>query len=244
MRAITDTLKAYGSSISLANRYNLYPYLLLSGLISLVIGGAIFGSAWLWSDNLGDLLVNLYPFDWGKGFIDQIAVYLSWSLILIVGGLLYKYIVLIAVAPVMSPLSERLEEGLVDEYDGVIFSYARMIKEIMRGIRLGLRNITYEVSITLLLILLSLIPGLALLTTPLIFIVQAYYMGFANIDFCLERHFTVRESVRWVTRRKILAIANGSLFLLLLMIPVVGLFLAPFIGTIAATKVSVDRLYD
>ncbi len=244
MQAITDTLKAYGSAISLASRYNLYPYLLISGLISFIIGGAIFGSAWLWSDNLSNVLLDLYPFEWGIGFIEKIVYYLSWSLILVIGGLLYKYIVLIAIAPVMSPLSERLEEGMVDAYDGVDFSYTRMISEIMRGIRLALRNITYELSITLVLLLLSLIPGLAIITTPLIFIVQAYYMGFANIDFCLERHFTVRESVRWVTKRKILAIANGSLFLLLLMIPVVGLFIAPFLGTIAATKVSVDRLYD
>ena len=58
-------------SLSIASSYRLYKYLWLSGLISLAIGGIIFGLAYGLSDDLGNMLASWWPWDWGTGFIES-----------------------------------------------------------------------------------------------------------------------------------------------------------------------------
>ena len=144
----------------------------------------------------------------------------------------------------MSPLSEKLENGLLLHEPNARFSAGKVLKEGARGAAIALRNLTKELFYTLMLFVVSFIPGLALVTTPLIYLVQSYYAGFGNMDYYLERHYSIRNSVYFVRQYRWAAITNGALFLLLLLIPIVGLFLAPFMCTIAATVVSVDRNYE
>lgn len=244
IRDVTDMVKAYIDAFSLASTYKLYPYLILSGLLSLAIGSLIFGAAYGLSDNLGSIMQEWYPFDWGKEAVETIANWFSGILIALVGLFLYKYIILVVVAPLMSPLSEKLEEGMAGTSDGVAFSWARMIKEMLRGIRIGLRNIFKELLYTLGLLIISFIPGIAIISTPGIYLVQAYYAGFGNMDYFLERHYGVKDSAQFINRYRGAAAANGAIFLTLLLIPLVGLFFAPFLATIAGTKVAYDRMME
>ena len=174
IRDFTDMISAYFQVFTLASRYKLYPYLILSGIISLIIGGAIFTGAYAFSDDIGNFIKDVYPWEWGRSAVNVIAGWFSGILITIIGFFLYKYIILILVGPIMSPLSEKLEEGLSGDKSGIQFSWARMIKEMLRGIRIGLRNIFKEILYTILLLIASLIPGVAFLSTPGIYMVQAY----------------------------------------------------------------------
>lgn len=244
IKDITDTITAYTQSFQLASRYKLYPYLMLSGIVSLIIGVSIFGLAYILADDIGGFVTGWYPFDKGSDFFYKFSNVLSGIVIAVGGVFIYKYIILIAVAPIMSPLSEKLEEGLSGVSDGVKFSTSRFLKEIFRGIGVGLRNIFKEIFYTVLLLIAGFIPGIAIISTPGIYFVQSYYAGFGNMDYFLERHYGVKESARFVRRYKGIAVANGAMFLLMLLIPVIGLFLAPFLSTIAATKVSYDRMVD
>ena len=73
--------------------------------------------------------------------------------------------------------------------------------------------------------------------------IQAYYAGFGNADFTLERRrYKVNDSVRFMRQNRALALGNGAGFLLLLLIPVVGLVLAPGLGAVAATIDSVEAI--
>jgi len=156
--------------------------------------------------------------------------------------MIYKYVILILVAPFMSPLSERIENHLNGSSAPVKFNIPRIIREIVRGIRISLRNIIRELLLTVVLLLIGLIPIIGLISAPAIFALQAYFAGFGNMDYTLERHMGVRGSVRFVRTYKGLAVGNGLVFLLILMIPVVGLFIAPCLSTIAATVETVKRL--
>lgn len=242
MQDITDTFSAYSQSFSLASRFNLYPYLWISGIISFIIGAIIFWSGYAFSDDIGNWIENLYPWEWGSKVFAGIINWISGGLIVVLGLFLYKYFILIAVSPIMGPLSEKLEEGLLDKSDGIKFSFSRMTKEMIRGIFISLRNILRELFYTILLLICSIIPGIAFVSAPGIYLVQAYYAGFGNLDYYMERHFTIKESARIVKRHKGIAIANGGVFLVLLMIPVLGWFLAPFMATIAGTKVLCDKV--
>jgi CysZ protein len=238
---VSDTIKAYFSAFSYARRYGLFRYLWLSGFLSLLIGGGIFLLAYSLSDDIGSFLSAWWSWDWGSDIILTITNVLSGLLIGVIGLFLYKYIVLIIIGPIMSPLSERLEEGILGISDGESLSVSRMVKEMIRGASLALRNLVRELFFTILLLAGSLIPVLALATTPMIYFVQSYYLGFGNMDYFLERHFGIQDSIDFVRKFRWVAITNGALFILTLFIPILGLFLAPFLCTIASTVVCVER---
>ena len=76
---------------------------------------------------------------------------------------------------------------------------------------------------------------LGLLVPFLIFGVQSYFFGFSMMDYNNERRQrSIRESSHFVWRHKGLAVANGALFHTLLMIPILGLLIAPAYSVIAA----------
>ena len=108
-----------------------------------------------------------------------------------------------------------------------------MISDMLRGLRLAIRNATRELLATALLFLIGLIPVLTPFTTALIFLLQSYYAGFGNTDFTLERHFNYRESVRYVQRNRGLTLGNGIIFMALFL-SVVGFIIALPLGTVAA----------
>ncbi len=70
---------------------------------------------------------------------------------------------------------------------------------------------------------------------------QAYFAGFGNMDYTLERHFSYQKSIQFVKENKGIAIGNGLVFMLFLLIPFVGIiFIIPFSvtsATIATVKI-------
>ena len=90
-------------------------------------------------------------------------------------------------------------------------------------------------------LLLGLIPLVGFLSPVFLFTTQAFYAGFGNLDYTLERHFSVVESSRFVRKYRFLAIGNGAVFMLLLMTGI-GFLIAPPLATVAATFESVERL--
>ena len=107
---------------------------------------------------------------------------------------------------------------------------------------LNLGNLFRELSYTLLLLLLGLIPLFAPFTALAILGVQAYYAGFGNLDYTLEKFYDSREARRFAQRYRYLAIGNGLVFLGLLALPIAGLFLAPALSTVAATLATLKRV--
>ena len=101
-----------------------------------------------------------------------------------------------------------------------------------------------EVFITIPLLVLSLVPVLNIITTLLIFLVQAYYAGFGNMDYTLERHYGYKESVQFVKRHKGVAIGNGILFTIMLFIPVIGVLLVLPLSVTAATSQTIRFIKD
>jgi len=235
-RGIIDGFGSYFSVLGFISKHRLYSYFLISGIISLIIGGIIFSASYYLSDDLGALLFKFYPFERWSDYVLKILNVAAGGLVVILGFIVYKYLLLICIAPFMGPLSAKVESIITGESSSSKFSLKQTSYEIIRGIRLSVRNVIRELGLTLLLIIFGLIPIFTIFVTPLIFLVQSYYAGFANFDYYLERRANLKQSIRYVKQNRGLAIGNGAGFMLLLLVPVLGLFLAPVMATVAATK--------
>jgi CysZ protein len=89
---------------------------------------------------------------------------------------------------------------------------------------------------------LGLIPVIGLIAPILLFCMQAYYAGFGNMDYTLERHFGYSDSIRFVKRNRGSAIGNGLVFMTVLIIPIVGLILVLPLSVTAASLRTVQLM--
>ena len=217
-------------------------YYWYSGLIGLVVLALVIVLLILLSGIFSDFIISLLDIE--AGWLAKLSRWAAGLLVGLLFFILYKYLVLIATAPLMSKLSEDVERILDNEYIDIPLSFKQIWSDFARAIAISARNIFKEVGYTILLFIVGLLPGFALATTPLIFLVQGYFAGFGNIDFYAERHFNIRETIGFVKDNRALAAGNGSLYLLLLAIPVIGVFFAPTLGTTAATLECDKRLVD
>lgn len=242
VKAFLEGVTDYGAAIRHVHKHRMWGYVILPGILCAVIGLGMLGLAWGLSGDIGDWLDNLWPWDWGRAMVQGIAQVFGGLLVLLFGLLIFKQIIMVLLSPFMSLLSEKVEKQLRGEAAAEIpFSIQRIVSDILRGLRLALRNILRELGVAFLLLMLGLVPIFTPFTTALIFLFQAYYAGFGNLDFALERHFDYRNSIHFVHKNRGLALGNGTLFVAMLFSFVGFLFALP-LGTVAATIGMLRRL--
>ncbi|MDT0557905.1 EI24 domain-containing protein [Ichthyenterobacterium sp. W332] len=233
-------LEGYAGAYGLITKLKLWKYFGVPILISFVIAALIAVAAYGWSDNLGAYMAKIWVWDFGKDTFTSIVNFVAGIIILALGLILYKHIIMALSAPFMSPVSEKIEAYLT----GNTYSPRKgtFNSQLMRGIRINFRNLGMELLLTLPILLLKFVPVVNIFSTFLLFLVQAYYAGFGNMDYTLERHYNYQNSLQFVRQRRGLAIGNGIGFMLLLLIPVVGVILVLPLSVTAASKVTVDAL--
>jgi CysZ protein len=143
-------------------------------------------------------------------------------------------------APFMTPVSEKIEA----HFTGYVHEAPSFSSSLLRAFKINIRNLGKELLYIFPLLFLSLIPIIGIVFTILIFLIQAYYAGFGNMDYTLERHFKYKESISFVKENKGIAIGNGIVFILLLMIPLIGIILALPLSVVSASKQTVKRIYQ
>lgn len=240
IKSTLHAVNAYRHSFKLINELGLWKYYMVPMAISLFTAVAIGLSAWGFSDDIGAFIARLWFWDWGAQTFAALSTILGGLLVILLGLILYKHIVMAFSAPFMSPVSEKIETHLYGKKHG--HRDTSNSGQLWRGLRINLRNLGWELVITLPLLILGLIPVVNIVTTPLAFLVQAYYAGFGNMDYTLERHYTYRESVKFVKKNRGLAMGNGIVFMGCLFIPVIGIILVLPLSATAASVVTLERL--
>lgn len=243
IKGLIAGISSYGEAARLMSRHNLWRYAVIPSLLTVFLGFAIFSTAWGLSDNLGELLDNLWPWEWGSSVVSKIAQVFGGFLILAVGLVIFKQLIMVISAPFMSLLSERVENAIRGHPSEVSLTLKRAFYEMARGLRIAIRNIIRELLGTFLLLILGIIPLFTPFTTVLIFLLQSYYAGFGNLDFTLERHLSYRDSIKFVSRHRGLTIGNGAIFLISLL-TFVGFLFVVSLSTAAAAIETVKRLDD
>lgn len=179
--------------------------------------------AWLDTKNSGLL-----------GFLFTLAGVLLWLIQMIFYFSLFKYFWLIIGSPIFAYLSEKTDA--IIKHTDYPFSLNQLLKDILRGIAIALRNALWQTVYLISILLLSLIPVVGLFTPLLALLVECYYYGFSMLDYSSERKkLTSAESIYFIGHHKGLAIGNGLVFYLMQLVPVVGWVFAPAYAVIAAT---------
>lgn len=168
------------------------------------------------------------------GFLFTIAEVILWLILMLFYFSLFKYIWLIAGSPIFAYLSEKTE-GILNGKP-IAFSISQLLKDIVRGVSIALRNMLWQSVYLIALTILSFIPVVGWVVPVFALLIECYYYGFSMLDYSLERqHLNASESIHFIGRRKGLAIANGLLFYLMHLIPIIGWLFAPSYSVIAAT---------
>lgn len=236
IKNILQGLQGYTGAFGLISKLKLWKYFFVPIIISFVTAVIIGVSAYGLSDNIGNFIAKVWFWDWGKETFTTISSFIGGFVVVALGLILYKHIIMALSAPFMSPVSEKIEAHLTGiqkhQHRNTSFS-----EQLSRGIKINIRNLTRELLLTIPILLISFIPVIGIVSSILLFLTQAYYAGFGNMDYTLERHFKYNESISFVRRYRGIAIGNGIVFMLLLLIPIFGIILVlPLSVTAASLK--------
>ncbi len=153
----------------------------------------------------------------------------------------FEFVVLVCFSPINALLSEKYDNSLTgNKFDG---GFIRLINDILRAIFIVIIALFFQLLITGSWYLLTWIVAPLDVFTPVVnFIVPAYFFGFSLFDLSLERYgVSTFRSWGYSFKRFLAMVVAGSLFILLLKIPYLGIILAPGILTMITTYVYVHR---
>ena len=147
---------------------------------------------------------------------------------------LYKYIFLIIASPVFAYLSEKTESILMGK--DFPFSTTQLLSDIVRGVRIALRNMLWQTVYLVAILIFSFIPLVGWISPVIALLIEFYYFGFSMLDYSSERNkLNTSQSIALIGNHKGLAIGNGMCFYLMHLLPFLGWLLAPSYAVVAAT---------
>jgi CysZ protein len=249
-------VKSWFSAIPFMWKHGLFVYFIFPIVVSILLG---MGSLVLINSIAGyfmDFISHYFPHETltGEGWWNQflqilsdigkyamtfIVALFSWYLL----NRFSKYLLLIFLSPVMAYVSEKTEKILTGHV--YPFEWIQFGKDIVRGIALAIRNMVIEITLLSIIwfanifLTLFFFP-LGLIVSPVCilisFMISAYFLGFSALDYANERRkMSFRESVHSIRSMKGIAVGNGAVFSLLLLLPLLGVTIASVTSVVAAT---------
>ena len=236
---LIDGLKAYLEAYRVISRLKLWRFFMIPMLISVVVFLSLVLVSISFSEVIGLYISSFWSWDFGKETINTVSTILGGIILISIGLILFKHLVMILSAPFMGPISKKIEDDFIGVTSQVQVSSPLTL--MFRSVKISSRNLFRELLFSIPILLLGLIPFIGFFSLIFLFLMQAYFAGFGNMDYTLERHFSYQKSIQFVKENKGIAIGNGLVFMLFLLIPFVGIiFIIPFSvtsATIATVKI-------
>lgn len=242
IKAVFKGCAAYFEAYETISCLKLWKFFAIPMLISLVVFLLIVFVSYAFSDAIVSYIASFWTWDFGKETFNTISRVFSGLLIVLIGFITFKHIVMALSAPFMGPISKKIE----DDFRGVVSqvkttSFWGLLR---RGIKISSRNLFRELLLSIPILLLGFIPVIGLFSAILLFLMQAYFAGFGNMDYTLERYFSYQKSILFVKKNRGVAIGNGLVFMLFLLIPFIGVILVLPFSVTAATIATVKLMNE
>lgn len=148
----------------------------------------------------------------------------------------YQFIMITILSPVMAILAERADNFLSGaKFDGGL---TRILKDLLRTIMIVTTAFFFFFIIYLVWNMFAWIVGLGFLTPYIMFLVNAFFIGFAYMDYALERYqYSIGKSWQYGVKNSWVMLGLGALFSAIFYIPYLGALAAPFLITLLATSI-------
>ena len=257
MKFFSDFFKAIGNcfkAFALIFEKGLWPYMFIFLGFWLALWILSIYGLFILADGLSDYLSNYVEFS----AIPDTGHWLSFAKPYLIGtfsflvkilfklvlwfttSTLIKYVLLMLLSPVFALLSEKAEEKLTGKT--FPFSFKQLLKDILRGIAISLRNMLLEYFFIVTCFFLSLFfPPLFIITTPFLLFLGWYYVGFAMLDYNSERHkYGVSKSIKFIKENRGTACGIGFVYSFFMALPffpgsIVGIMFGPSVGVVGST---------
>ncbi|MFT6849590.1 MAG: CysZ protein [Sphingobacteriales bacterium] len=246
MIQIGTGINAYFSAFGFIKKHKLWGYVFVPGLINLLILAGVFLFAWEFSGWAVESLLAYFGYaaslegSWWITLSTWLVTFVIRTLLVVSYFAIYKNLILIIMSPIMAFLTEKCLEKMgetVPDFDWISF-----LKNVLRGLRVALVNIVKEFILLILVGLLIWVPLIGFLSPILFFSISAYFYGYSMMDYVHEvRGLSLKEGNREVWQQKGLSLTLGAGFYGILLIPFIGLLIAPSFGVVA-TVISMKKL--
>lgn len=237
-------MNSYIRAFRILDKHNLWPVMVLPMILSLLIAIVIVLLAWVTSEDIVLYVTDRYSlkdYDTDIGNVVEVIIALMIrGIVLFLYLKIYRYFVLILLSPVFVKFSELLYKNIDGEdlkMDLRMYCFCSF-----RGIRLALRNFLFELLITAGLLFLTLIILWILPVIPaVILFVESYFFGMVMMDYAHEMDGLPEDRSLEVIRKNAgIAMGNGLIFNLIILLPLIGVILGPILALVAA-KVAIDE---
>jgi CysZ protein len=167
------------------------------------------------------------------GFFITMGSFWLWFTLMLFYFAMFKFIFLILFSPIFS--YHHLRIAAIQQNVPYLFNWPEYIKLMIRAIKLSLTNMVWQIVYLIPIILFCTIPIIGWFTPIFTILMEGYYFGYAMMDYGLatENKSSI-ASATYVSNHKGLPIANGLMFYIMHLIPVIGWVTAPFYALIAA----------
>lgn len=227
-------LRSYFSGMALIFKPGVRRFVWIPFVINLLLFSL---ASWLLWTYMSSMLDNLLPIwlDWLSwllmplfSIMTLLLVYLSFSLLAnIIAAPFYVY------------LARGVERHLSGELNESSNNYS-VIKEALSIMGLELRKLTYYLVRAIPLLILSIIPGINIISLPLWLLFSAWFLTFEYMGYFFENHQVMfKEQKTHMQSDRVNHIVFGSISLFAVSVPIFNLF-SPAIGVAGATKMLVE----
>ncbi len=237
LREISLSLRSYAEALRFIDQHKLWKLLIIPGLCSLIIAGFVSWFAFKTSASVTEFVVVKFNIDssysYMNSFLEFIALAFIRLVILFTYIKLYRYLLLIIMAPEFAYIISIVQTKTTDAKHE--FKIRRFINDIWRSVRLAIRNFLIEILFTVLIIFFGIIVSWLIPIIPILLLLfEGYFFGYSLADFRNEyMNLDAHESKELINDHKGVVIGNGIVFNISLLIPIVGVLFSPTISLIA-----------
>lgn len=175
---------------------------------------------------------DIFP-SWLNTFISGLAGFLVMVLSITIFGMLGGTVVLCAMSPIFSIVTEKCYSSLTGQRNksGV----RQLFVSIGRGIGVSLYNVFWQFLLLIAFFLLSFVPIVGLVSPFGVLLVNSYFFGSSMTDYSMELHqMKLTDSVTFARNNKGLMTGIGLPFALAVCLPWIGTYVALFVSPAVA----------
>lgn len=248
---ISKGFRSHARAIEFISRHGLWYYFIFPLVLAVLLWTAGFFSIINLTNSLVEQGKHQLGIDHLQGdalgwlaasIVKVVEILLDIVLVLVFSSYL-KYMVLIFCSPVLALLSERIEEIITGKK--FPFKMGVFVHDAFRGMAVSFRNLALETVIIIACMFVAWIPVVNWLTIPFLFLTEWYFMGFSMMDYTYERQrLSISEGSKFTRRHKGLAISNGFVFSMILLVPYAGICIAPVLSVVAATLAVIETKHE